>query len=382
MAVATQRGLLYAIRVKDLPATMTSDVEVLGRKATQTVFRRRFIKRDGREMLLYGHAPHGLPALPEAEPDAPGPKGGELRYHPLRREWNVYAAHRQNRTFKPSAADNPLAPTRPDGAPTEIPFADFELVVFENRFASFSNEAPEPAATSGIEAKRALGRCDVVVYSSRADGSLATIGQDRRRLLVSAWIDRYESLLAAGADFVLPFENRGDAVGVTLHHPHGQIYTFPFTPRAQQDAAAAFAEGYDLSRAIETSREDFAVAEAGGLVAWCPPFARFPYEVWIAPRARRAGPWAFNAEEEDGFAALLGDITRRYDAYFGCATPYMLTLHAAPRGAEATFHFTAQFYPLLRAPGRIKFLASVEQATGAFTVDVMPDAAARALRPL
>lgn len=361
---------------------MTTDVEALDRLAQNIVWRRRFIKRDGRELLLYGYSPHRLAATEEAAPDAPGPKGGELRYHPLRREWNVYAAHRQNRTFKPSAADNPLAPTRAGGPPTEIPFADFELAVFENRFSSLADAAPQPSVPDGVVAKRASGRCDVVVYSPLAEGNLATIGQERRRLLVSAWIDRYATLFAQGAEFVLPFENRGDEVGVTLHHPHGQIYAFPFVPRVQQDAAAAFAEGYDLVRAIETAGADYIIAEAGGLVAWCPPFARFPYEAWIAPRARRSGPWDFNAEEEDAFAALLGDITRRYDAHFGCATPYMLSLHAAPRGADASFHFTAQFYPLLRAPGRVKYLASVEQSTGAFTVDVMPDAAARDLRRL
>jgi len=346
------------------------------------VWRRRFLKRDGRELLLYGMRPHRGAPLHEAEPDPAGPKGGELRFHPLRREWNVYAAHRQNRTFKPSAADNPLAPTRADGPATEIPFADFELAVFENRFASFSPEAPDPAAPSGVAAERAHGRCDVVVYSADPSQALPTVTQGQRRLLVAAWIDRYEALARAGAQFILPFENRGDEVGVTLHHPHGQIYAFPFTPRVQAEAAAAFRAGYDLEAALSDAEDAFGVAEAGGLLAFCPPYARFPFEVWIAPRARRAGPWAFTEEECDAFAMLLGDVARRYDAYFGCATPYMLSLHAAPAGEHATFHFTAQFYPLLRAPGRLKYLASVEQATGAFTVDVMPDAAARTLRAL
>ncbi len=93
------------------------------------------------------------------------------------------------------------------------------------------------------------------------------------------------------------------------------------------------------------------------------------------------GPWEFGATQADAFAHLLGDLTRRYDAYFGGETAYMLGLHAAPREA-AHWQFTAQVYPLLRAPGRVKYLASVEQHTGLFTVDVMPEFAAKTLRAL
>jgi len=116
------------------------------------------------------------------------------------------------------------------------------------------------------------------------------------------------------------------------------------------------------------------------MAAFCPRFARFPYEVWIAPREQQQGLWEANEEQCAGFAELLGDITRRYDAFFGEPTPTMFALHCAPNGGSAGYHWTAQFYPLLRAPGRVKYLASVEQHTGVFTVDVMPDAAAAALR--
>jgi len=117
-------------------------------------------------------------------------------------------------------------------------------------------------------------------------------------------------------------------------------------------------------------------------MAYAPPFARFPYEVWISALAPVSGPWNFDETQSDGFAHLLGDITARYDAFFETDTPYMLTLHAAPHGRDGPFQFSAQFYPLLRAPGRVKYLASVEQSTGVFTVDVMPEQAAKTLREL
>lgn len=342
--------------------------------------RRAFQKRDGRDLFLYGYEPHSETPLPQDDFEVA--KGGELRWHPLRREQNIYAAHRQYRTFKPSAADDPLAASVPGGAPTEIPFTDFEIAIFENKFTSLHAEAPKPSPLAGDEASRALGRCDVVVYGPEAFGNLYSIGQDQRRLLVEAWIDRYETLFAMGCKYVLPFENRGDAVGVTLAHPHGQIYAFPFIPRVQQDALTSFSEGYDLAAYIKHNKANFGVTSAGGIEAFCPSYGRFPYEVWLASEIRKAGPWDFTEEEKDGFAHLLGDITRRYDAFFEGPTAYMLSLHAAPLGHEDNWHFTAQFYPLLRSPGRVKYLASVEQSTGTFTVDVMPETAAKTLRDL
>lgn len=348
----------------------------------KTVYRRHFQKLDGRDLLLYGYTPHKDAPLEQDNSEVA--KGGELRWHPLRREWNVYAPHRQNRTFKPSVADNPLAPSQPGGDPTEIPFTDFELAIFENKFTSLHAQAPAPMAVSaqGVQSARAKGRCDVIVYSPEPAGNLYSLGQAKRRLILAAWIDRYKTLFEAGCEYVLPFENRGDAVGVTLSHPHGQIYAFPFVPQVQRNAQLAFEEGYNLETALKTIRPDYEVASAGGMTAFCPPYARFPFEVWIAPQACRSGPWNFNEDELDGFAHLLGDITRRYDAYFQGPTDYMLSLHAAPKGEDGLFHFTAQFYPLLRAPSRVKYLASVEQSTGAFTVDVMPEMAAKTLRDL
>lgn len=342
------------------------------------VFCRDYIKADGRPLKLYGYSKHTETALAQSADEVA--KGGELRYHPLRREWNVYAPHRQNRTFKPSSADDPLAPTKPGGPETEIPFTDFELAVFENKFTSLHRDAPRPSIVKDTELATAKGHCDVIVYGPEARGDLHSIGQKKRRLLLAAWIDRYEALQAAGNKFILPFENRGDEVGVTLHHPHGQIYAFPFIPAVQQNAANAFKAGYNLEKALADLDKPYQVAEANNVTAFCPPFARFPFEVWIAPRKRHPGPWTFSEDEAEGFAHLLGDMTRRYDAYFERPTAYMMSLHAAPTGYQDSFHFTAQFYPLLRAKDRVKYLASVEQSTGVFTVDVMPEFAADALQ--
>jgi UDPglucose--hexose-1-phosphate uridylyltransferase len=357
---------------------MTDSLAPLPRAIGGDVHKRSFAKADGRMLYLYGRTPHSLPAQPQDTDDIA--TGAEIRFHPLRGEWNIYAAHRQNRTFKPAASKDPLGPTRPGGAQTEIPFTDFELAIFENKFSALHPLAPAPPVLENIDSEPAHGACEVVVYTPDHDGSLHSIGQDRRALLVSAWIDRYAALFDRDCAYVLPFENRGEEVGATLHHPHGQIYGFGKVPNVQQRAAEAFAKGYDLAAEIAQALPDYGLTEEAGVAAFCPRYARFPYEVWIAPTRPCASLADSSDAELEGFDTLLGEVTRRYAAFFGRPTPYMFALHAAPRGGSPGFHWTAQFYPLLRDATRVKYLASVEQHTGTFTVDVMPEAAASALR--
>ena len=143
----------------------------------------------------------------------------ELRFNELRGEEVVYAIHRQERTFLPSAGRCPLCPTRPGGPQTEIPFEHFEIAVFDNRFPAF--EAPSGAA-------------EVVVYTDSHEGSLATLPAEQAEALMWVWRHRYRELGAREeVHYVLIFENRGVEVGVTLHHPHGQIYGYPFLPRCR-----------------------------------------------------------------------------------------------------------------------------------------------------
>jgi len=139
-------------------------------------YKRLHRKKDGRELFLYGLMPLEGPPLPEdAEPFRPAP---HLRYHPLRGEWVVYAAHRQGRTFLPPKEHCPLCPSREGGFPTEIPFPSFQVAVFENRFPSFVEEAPPPPEGLPVPAGRALGRCEVVVYTPAHTGSLATLTEE------------------------------------------------------------------------------------------------------------------------------------------------------------------------------------------------------------
>lgn len=334
-------------------------------------------KADGRSLWLYGRARHDKPPLPEIVGYEPG--GAHLRFHPLRQEWMIVSPKRQSRTFAPTGGDNPLAPAAAGGALTEIPFTGFEVAIFENRFPGLS-AAAELHPDAAWQTAPARGACEVVVYTADPLANMGTLDQDRRVLLLEALGDRCRHHMEQGAQFVLPFENRGAEVGATLHHPHGQIYAFPFVPAPQQAAARAFADGYDLARELDCWGAGARIILREHAASFVPPFARFPYECWIATHVRRPSLAAMTAGELDDLAALMGDCCRRYDRMFGRPTPYMMALHAAPAGAEASFHMTIQFYPLLRSADRLKYLAGVEQATGVFTVDVAPEMAAQALR--
>src|SRR5215218_1293378 len=158
----------------------------------------------------------------------------QLRWDPTLREWVAYATHRQDRTFLPPAEYCPLCPTKPGGFPTEVPREHYDIVVFENRFPSFAPNAPEPdeGGSDLTPTAPCRGICEVVLYSDDHDATLATMSERRIGNLIEVWADRFRELGAREeVDYVFIFENKGEAIGVTLHHPHGQIYGYPFIHR-------------------------------------------------------------------------------------------------------------------------------------------------------
>jgi UDPglucose--hexose-1-phosphate uridylyltransferase len=297
---------------------------------------------------------------------------GELRFNELRGEHVDYAIHRQERTFLPPADHCPLCPTRPGGAETEIPFASFEIAVFENRFPAF--EAP-------------LGAAEVVVYTDRHDGSFATLAPERARQLMWVWRERYIELgERADIDYVLIFENRGVEVGVTLHHPHGQIYGLPFLPGVPAAEALAderlggCAPCQLLRRELRDGRR--VVYENAETVVYVPYAARWPYEAHTVLRRHRASLADCSAAELAALADSLQALTRGYDALFERPFPYVMVMHQAPTGGEGhgAGHLHVEFYPPLRTADKLKYIAGCEQGAGTFIVDALPEDTARALR--
>ena len=352
------------------------------------MYRRRLVKPDGRALLLYARAPLPdtlqAPASGDAEPASP-----HLRWHPLRGEWVAYAAHRQSRTFLPAPSDDPLAPSTDPARPTEVPPGPWDVAVFENRFPTLTRNARDAPETM-VDTRPARGACEVVVFTQEARGSLGALPLDHVELLVDVWADRTRDLGAReDVAYVLVFENRGVEVGVTLPHPHGQIYGYPFVPPIPARTLAierAYRDAHDrtlLEAFIEAEMRDGrrVVVDADDVVGFAPACARFPYELWAAPRRSVGRMDELSVRERRSLARVLKTLLLKLDSLWSRPMPYVLAFHQAPTDGEAhpESHLHAEIYPFARMPGRLKYLAGSEVGAGVFIVDVTPEQAAAEL---
>jgi UDPglucose--hexose-1-phosphate uridylyltransferase len=351
----------------------------------------RLTKPDGRPLLLYARDP-----LPETL-DAPSPNptplhpNSHLRWHPLRGEWVAYAAHRQNRTFLPPPEYNPLAPSRDPAHPTEVPEGPWDVAVFENLFPTLSAGAHDPPSTI-VDTRPGLGACEVVVFTQDAKASLGTLPLPHLELLLEVWAHRYVELGARDdVQYVFPFENRGVEVGVTLHHPHGQIYAYPFVPPVaarELEGQRAYFDRHGRGLLDDHLRAELADGPQRFLymgdhaLALVPVCARYPYEVWIAPRRPAPSVADLSDDERRDFARALKTVLLKYDGLWRRPFPYIMVFHQAPTDGQAhpEAHLHIEFYPAYRMPNRLKYLAGSEAGAGVFTADTLPDDKAAELR--
>lgn len=368
---------------------------------------------DGRDIIYFDEAPDsGRAAVPDtrplppepgygAPPETPAAADGGLRWDALRGEWVVIAAQRQDRTFLPPTDQCPLDPSRP-GRPTEIPAPDYDVVVFENRFPSLRGAghwpAPEldlgpgPLEYGGVAPQPGYGRCEVVCFTSDHNGSFAKLSPRRARTVVEAWADRTAALNGMdGVAQVYCFENRGEEIGVTLHHPHGQIYGFPFvTPRTATMLAQAAQYTARTGRNLFDDLVEGEIAAGTRIVArnehwtaFVPAAARWPYEVLLFPAQRVPDIPALGDAARTAFCDLYLDVLRRMDALFDMPLPYIAAWHQAPvrevPGA-AEFGLHLQVLSVRRAPGKLKYLAGTESGMGVWIGDILPEEAALRLR--
>src|SRR4051812_20734820 len=348
---------------------------------------------DGRELIYFdddststsraGHFTtdhRGLP--PRGEP-------GEVRFDALTDEWVAVAAHRQARTHLPPADQCPICPTTPANA-SEIPAADYDVVVFENRFPSLGpalGPVPEDAAwgTKGP----AYGRCEVVSFTPEHTGSFSGLSGERSRTVIEAWSQRTAALSAmTGIKQVFPFENRGADIGVTLHHPHGQIYAYPYvTPRAGTLGAAA-RKYYDAKDVRDTltgsllraEREDGSrmIVEGTNFSAYVPFAARWPLEIHLVPHRHVPDLAALTGEEKDELAHVYLDLLKRVDALYPTPTPYISAWHQAPLDSilRPAGYLHLQLTSPRRAADKLKYLAGSEAAMGPFINHPPPETVA------
>ena len=378
---------------------------------------------DGRELIYFDDSEPYLNGATSRDavderPLDERPTAGTMRLDALTGDWVSIADHRQNRTFLPPTDECPLCPSGGGTMPSEIPAQEYDVVVFENRFPSFasgsigdgsfiaeSSTAESAAAGSAavgpsgnplLAHAPALGRCEVVCFTSDHGASFSSLSPKRARTVVDVWADRTRELSALEAvEHVFPFENRGEEIGVTLHHPHGQIYAYPFVPARTAALLRAATEhhqrtgrllGADLL-AAEMEDGSRVVIKSSHWTAYVPYAASWPVEVHLVPNRDVPDLVALDSDERDELAEVYLDLLRRLDRYYEgpdgapIALPYIAGWHQAPvhQGRDVS-RLHLQVMSVLRAPGRLKYLAGSESGVGAWINDVSPEAVASRLR--
>ena len=388
-----------------------------------SVRRTRDLLADGRELFYFDDTEPYLsgPAtrvVPDTRPLGPAGQAGERRRDPLTGDWVVLAAHRMDRTFLPPADECPLCPSGRGSVPSEVPADSYDVVVFENRFPSLSTRVPPdvPPLVDGDPiwpSAPAYGRCEVVCFTSDHDGTFGDLSPARARTVIEAWADRTAELSALpGVEQVFCFENRGPEIGVTLAHPHGQIYAYPFvSPRTalllQRATEHRATGGGDLVGdvlAAERRAGTRVMLAAEHWTAYVPAAARWPVEVHLVPHRLVPDLAALDDAERGELAHVYLELVRRLDRFHGAGTgpatgdpatgdpatgnpadlvrlPYVAGWHQAPTGAGRDLvRLQLQVTSVLRAPGKLKYLAGSESGMGAFINDTTPERIAGRLR--
>jgi UDPglucose--hexose-1-phosphate uridylyltransferase len=358
---------------------------------------------DGRELIYFDDSEPYLSGAARREvvderPLDGRPTAGTMRLDALTGDWVSVADHRQNRTFLPPAGECPLCPTGGGTMPSEIPAHEYDVVVFENRFPSFATEstATESSADPLLGHAPALGRCEVVCFTSDHGASFSSLSPARARTVVDVWADRTRELSALTAvEDVFIFENRGEEIGVTLHHPHGQIYAYPFVPARTAALLRQATEHHRRTGRLLGADLLSAELEAGSRVvikgahwtAYVPYAARWPLEVHLVPNRDVPDLVALDDDERDELAEVYLDLLHRLDRYYEgpdgapIDLPYIAGWHQAPvRQGREVSRLHLQVMSILRAPGRLKYLAGSESGVGAWINDVSPEAVAARLR--
>lgn len=333
---------------------------------------------DGRELIYYDAHDDAVRDAVDPRPLDPIATSSEIRHDRLLGDRVAVASHRQGRTYHPPADECPLCPSR-EGRHSEIPAADYDVVVFENRFPSLAGDS---------------GRCEVVCFTSDHTASFADLTAEQATLVLEAWTDRTAELAGLpSVEQVFCFENRGKEIGVTLGHPHGQIYGYPFaTPRTQL-MLRSLAEHrertgrnlFDDVVADEVADGRRIVLEGEHWIAFVPYAAHWPYEVHLYPKRRVPDLRDLDEGTRTEFPQMYLELLKRFDRIFGQgepSTPYIAAWHQAPFSVadRGEFALHLELFTIRRTSGKLKFLAGSESGMNVFINDVPPEAAAERLR--
>ncbi len=348
---------------------------------------------DGRDLIYFDDENTALTAERAADKRTLGPRPAvaEMRLDSLTGDWISIAAARNGRAFLPPAHQCPLCPTSEDN-PSELP-DQFDVAVFENKSPAFGPDLldiddPNYSRVANFElgsTRKSVGRCEVVVFGSEHLGALGSMPVERVRTVIEAWAQRTEALQSLpGVRQVFPFENRGQEIGVTLHHPHGQIYAYPFvTPRTTKllDSISKFGDDlfaetlkFEQGSARELIRTD-------NFTAYVPFAGRWPIEIHLLPHRHVQNLAQLTGDEKDELAETYRRLLHALDEIYETPTPYISAWHQAPLvDAGKNVRLQLQITSPRRAADKLKYLAGSESAMGAFIADFPPETTAGQLR--
>ena len=310
----------------------------------------------------------------------------ELRWDPFIKDWTMVASNRQNRPQMPKDWC-PFCPSFGN-----VP--EYEVMEYDNDFPALRNDPPAPddVATDFFRTRPAYGKCEVILYSPGHTVTLPELSDDHMEKLVALWCERFEALRAdPNVRYVFIFENRGDVVGVTMPHPHGQIYAYPFLPKKLELETNSAKEYYEKTgRCLwcdhlknEEREEKRVVFRNEHFTVFLPFFSAYPYGVYIQPHAHRQYMTDLTPEERRSLGTAIRDTAGMLDSLFGYKFPYMMCMHNAPVNSgdfSKDFHFHIEFYPPMRSAEKQKFNASSETGAWAACNPTCPEQTAKELR--
>ena len=311
----------------------------------------------------------------------------ELRWHPLTQDWVMIASHRQARPQMPKD----WCPFCPGSG--KVP-ETYEVYEYDNDFPALSQNPPVPddVANDFFQTAPAYGKCEVILYSPGHTITLPELPDDHVEKLVGLWQERFQALRADGKiKYVFIFENRGEAVGVTMPHPHGQIYGYSFVPKKLQLEINS-AKEYRAKNGkclvctmLEEEKKDGRriIFQNDDFTVFLPFFTEYPYGVYIMSNAHKQYITDFTAKESASLAVTIKHTVGMLDTLFDYKFPYMMCMHNGPVNGEdlsSDYHFHIEFFPPMRSADKIKFNASSETGAWAHCNPTCPEQTAEELR--
>ena len=311
----------------------------------------------------------------------------ELRYNPLTKDWVMIASHRQNRPQMPKD----WCPFCPGSG--KVP-DHFTVHKYDNDFPALSQNPPVPddVATELYQTREAYGKCEVILYSPEHTVTLPELSIPHIRELVDLWTERFEELRKdEKIKYIFIFENRGDVVGVTMPHPHGQIYGYSYIPKKLEVEIESAKEHKEKNGTClfcdilktELDVKDRIVIENEDFVTFLPFFTDYPYGVYIMAKEHLQNLSQLNDRQKDNLAKILKETAGMLDNLFDYPFPYMMCMHQEPVNSgdfSDCFHFHIEFFPPMRAADKQKFNASSETGAWAACNPTAPEEKADELR--